>query len=255
MVKATDWLQAKANQIYGFIPYKKPPKEAFDRSKLVAHRGCWNRSDRLENTMAAFDHCLNKKIWAIEFDVRFTSDNVPVVHHDATLARVFNDPRKLEEVDFLTLRKEFPQIPTLIEVVSRYQNKLHLMIELKTTPTEEQVENLRKDLIVLKPIEEYHFMSLNFQHFKPLSFCPKKAFVSIGRTNIKSIFHESLVEGIGAVTGQYLLVSNKMKVSCQDLDMKVGTGFPDSKNLLYREVNRGVDWIFTNEADKLSQFL
>jgi hypothetical protein len=28
----------------------------------------------------------------------------------------------------------------------------------------------------------------------------------------------------------------------------VGTGFADSRRCLYREVNRGVDWIFSNRA-------
>jgi glycerophosphoryl diester phosphodiesterase len=31
----------------------------------------------------------------------------------------------------------------------------------------------------------------------------------------------------------------------------VGTGYPASKNCLYREINRGVEWIFSNNAGEL----
>ena len=34
-----------------------------------------------------------------------------------------------------------------------------------------------------------------------------------------------------------------------------GVGFIDSKNSLYRELNRGVSWLFTNQAVKLSGYL
>ena len=38
-----------------------------------------------------------------------------------------------------------------------------------------------------------------------------------------------------------------------NLDLKIGTGLIDSYNLLYREVSRSVDWIFTNQAELLTQ--
>ncbi|HAT9008000.1 TPA: glycerophosphodiester phosphodiesterase, partial [Legionella pneumophila subsp. pneumophila] len=34
-----------------------------------------------------------------------------------------------------------------------------------------------------------------------------------------------------------------------------GVGFVDSKNSLYRELNRGVKWLFTNEAININQYL
>ena len=36
---------------------------------------------------------------------------------------------------------------------------------------------------------------------------------------------------------------------------EIGVGFVDSKLSLYREVNRGIEWIFTNQAAKIIEVL
>jgi len=38
-------------------------------------------------------------------------------------------------------------------------------------------------------------------------------------------------------------------------DQRVGTGYPGSKNCLLREVNRGVEWIFSNNAGELQEII
>ena len=52
---------------------------------IVAHRG--DSSHAPENTMAAFRTAIEAGIEGVEFDVRLSKDGVPVVIHDATLAR------------------------------------------------------------------------------------------------------------------------------------------------------------------------
>src|SRR5918993_4516455 len=52
---------------------------------VFAHRG--GSKLRPENTIAAFDHGLALGADGLEFDVRLSSDGVPMVHHDATLDR------------------------------------------------------------------------------------------------------------------------------------------------------------------------
>lgn len=55
------------------------------RMFVVAHRG--DSSDNPESTLAAFGSAISKGADGIEFDVRFTSDEVPVALHDDTLDR------------------------------------------------------------------------------------------------------------------------------------------------------------------------
>ena len=52
---------------------------------MFAHRG--GSKLRPENTLVAFDHGLSLGADGLEFDVRLSSDGVPMVHHDATLDR------------------------------------------------------------------------------------------------------------------------------------------------------------------------
>ncbi len=252
MVKLTDQIQNFCNQVYRFVPQPEPTNWALDHVKIVAHRGCWNQAERLENTMAAFLESLQHNIWAVEFDLRWTKDNVPVIHHDANTQRVFNKNLEIAETEFSQLRSEIAQIPTLMEVIAALGNKKHLMIELKTLCLPEQVKTLHETLKDLTPVEDYHVMSLDLDRFTPLDFIQTKAMVSIARTNIQHIYKQTLERRLGALTGQYLLLTDAMKNSCQQQDILVGTGFPDSKNLFYRETNRGVNWIFTNQAIELA---
>ena len=68
------------------------------RTLRLAHRGDWRGAP--ENSLAAFTAALAVPACdGLEFDVRASSDRVPVINHDATLARVHGRP---ERVDALT---------------------------------------------------------------------------------------------------------------------------------------------------------
>lgn len=55
------------------------------RPLVIGHRGA--SADAPENTLAAFDLAFDDGADGVEFDVRLAADGVPVVIHDATLAR------------------------------------------------------------------------------------------------------------------------------------------------------------------------
>lgn len=252
-MKITDTLQEYCNKVFKRIPRQTPSKELLERIKIVAHRGDWNLTDRKENTLAAFKSCLNKGIWAVEMDIRWTSDNVPIVHHDASPLRVFGEDFWISEMSFANLRKQIPLIPSLQEIVELFAGKIHLMIELKNHPTPDQAKILWDVLSPLNPVHDFHFMSLDLERFHPLKNFPNKSFVSIARTNIFAVYKKSLEMELGGFTGQYFLLTSKMKNTCQKQNILVGTGFPDGDELLFRETNRQVDWVFTNHPIELAQ--
>ena len=253
MIKITDSLEKLSNQIFRLIPQPKPSLNQLKHTKIIAHRGCWNTKERLENTLPAFIEALNYDIWAIEFDIRWTKDNIPIIHHDPNTGRIFGTDLQIAETEFKELRKEIPQIPRLDELVRTLGGNIHFMMELKNKCTDEQVNILKKILAPLKPIEDYHFMSLDLDRFTNLHFSDSKAFVSIARTNIKSIYQASTKMDLGGFTGQYLLLTGKMTDQCHKQNILVGTGFSDNKFLFYREANRGIDWIFTNKAIEIAE--
>jgi glycerophosphoryl diester phosphodiesterase len=66
-----------------------------------AHRGGAAVGD--ENTAAAFARCIELGYRYVETDVHATSDGVPVVFHDATLARMTGDQRRVRDVRWADL--------------------------------------------------------------------------------------------------------------------------------------------------------
>jgi glycerophosphoryl diester phosphodiesterase len=63
---------------------------------IIGHRG--NSTLAPENTLAAFAQAMREGADGIEFDVRLTMDNLPVVIHDASLERTANLNRAVAEL-------------------------------------------------------------------------------------------------------------------------------------------------------------
>ncbi len=99
-----------------------------------AHRGL--HDDTLpENSAAAF-HAAIEAGFGIELDVRLTADQIPVVFHDDTLARVCGTDGKvsamtLEELRGIRLAGTDEQIPTFEEFLSLVAGQVPILIELK----------------------------------------------------------------------------------------------------------------------------
>ena len=63
---------------------------------------------------------------------------------------------------------------------------------------------------------------------------------------------------MGGLLGHYLFLGEGIHEKLQSNNQLLGTGYVRSKNLFYREVGRGVSWIFSNhavEVEKMRQKL
>lgn len=67
----------------------------------IAHRG--DPVTEVENTMPAFEAALAAGADMVELDVRLSRDGVPIVIHDADLARIWNRPVPLNSLDAAAL--------------------------------------------------------------------------------------------------------------------------------------------------------
>lgn len=104
---------------------------------LLGHRGA--RRYAPGNTLAAFDLALEHGCDGFEFDVRLTRDAVPVLCHDARLAR-----RSIRRSSYAVLeerlaRKAAAPPATLDDVLARYSRRAWLDIELKVAGLEQAV--------------------------------------------------------------------------------------------------------------------
>jgi glycerophosphoryl diester phosphodiesterase len=69
--------------------------------EIIAHRG--NAIEFPENTLQALESAVALGVRHVEFDVQLTADRVPVVIHDADLARVGNRPESVHSLSWSQL--------------------------------------------------------------------------------------------------------------------------------------------------------
>jgi len=145
---------------------------------IVAHRGLSSRYP--ENTRLAIEQAVLAGARAVEFDVQFTADLVPVLFHDPTLERLLGQQGRVMETPWKQLRKyrtAFKHgncqphaglpITTLAEITDYCQGLPEVMpcIEIKT----ESIEyfGLHKCLnVILQVVEPLieHALFLSFNH-------------------------------------------------------------------------------------------
>ena len=128
---------------------------------FIAHRGLYNNNIG-ENTIRAFDNAFKEGFSGIEFDVRLTKDNIPVIIHDSFISRVSNGVGLVNSFTYKELlkynfgKKYHDKIPKLTEVIKRYHNKV-MIIELK--------EKINIDKY-LDTNNNYYISSFNFEYLK-----------------------------------------------------------------------------------------
>lgn len=240
--------------IFMLLPRHAPDPDKLKACKIISHRGEHDNRSIYENTLAAFDRALAQGTWGIEFDLRWTRDLQPVVTHDPDLKRVFGHDITIAEVAFDELRSRCPQVPLLSEVVARYGRKMHFMIELKkeTYPDPDRQNAIFKDcLSALQPRTDYHLMSLTPEMFDLITFAAASAFIPIAMLNMSQLSRLALEKKYGGVAGHYFLLTTAILKKHHQNGQLTGSGYPGSKYCLFREINRGVEWIFSNHAGEL----
>ena len=108
---------------------------------IIAHRGF---SEKLpENTFPAFDLAIISGFHNLELDVQLTKDKIPVIIHDSNLLRTTGvnglvSERQYDQIKFLEAVNKFSvageeyRIPKLTDFLEKYENDVHLHLELKS---------------------------------------------------------------------------------------------------------------------------
>jgi glycerophosphoryl diester phosphodiesterase len=98
------------------------------RTLRLAHRGDWRHAP--ENSLEALLAAVAVPgCDGLEFDVRRSSDGVPVLLHDETLERVHGRPERVEALTASAL--EALGIPMLVDVLAAIPRRAFLNVELK----------------------------------------------------------------------------------------------------------------------------
>lgn len=119
------------------------PVKARNLPWIAAHRGA--RAEAPENTHAAFEAAVRHGVDGMEFDVQFTLDDVPVIFHDNSVARILGINRPVSSFSYAELSRfdvgrwfapdfEGEAIPTLESMFDKYAAKTALLVEIKSMP-------------------------------------------------------------------------------------------------------------------------
>ncbi|WP_349958192.1 glycerophosphodiester phosphodiesterase [Rhizobium sp. ZPR3] len=143
-------------------------KLAWLTERPVAHRGYHDMNKQVwENTLSAFSRAIEAG-FAIECDLHYASDGVPVVFHDDDLQRVCNLPgevreRTSAELGMLSIGGTKDKIPTLKQLLQLCDGKVPLVLELKGREGDD--EGFAES--VLEVLEDYkgHVALMSFDHW------------------------------------------------------------------------------------------
>jgi glycerophosphoryl diester phosphodiesterase len=239
--------QAGCDLLMSARPYREGTPDR--RPKVIAHRGAWDGREHIENTLSAFHRAKHLGANGIEFDLHFTLDDAPVIHHDTGLERLFKHKRFIRDLSFADLRKNVPQIPSLEEVL--VIPDLHFMIEIKTSLTPRQEKILHDLLSGFEALRDFHLLVLNPDLVRLSPKFPGEAWILVGELNLARLVEVSVRRRLGGVAGHYLGMTDKLIQRLHKADQIAGSGFIPGKNLFRREWSRGTDFVFTNSTARI----
>lgn len=252
------WLQNTALKTLdawsAVVPQAPPTAERLNSCKIVSHRGEHDNRTILENTHAAFQQADAAGVWGIECDIRWTRDLHPVVIHDTDCRRLHGGDRVIAASRLDELLRDHPQIPTLESVVQDYGKRMHLMLEIKQErfPDPRQQRGILAEILhELSPVDDFHFLALEPQLFALVEGYPSPSFLPVAELNVKRLSQSATQLGLAGLAGHYYFLRQHIVQRHQDNNQQIGSGFVASKNVLFRELNRGVEWVFSNHAVKL----
>ena len=248
-------LNTFTNLIHGLG--QKPVKSSEKFLGIIAHRGVHGEGLAQENSTDAFRLAVENSIYGVEFDVRWTRDNVAVIYHDPHLGRLHQLPKVvIRNTYFEDLRKLAPDIPTLKEVAEQFGGKVHFMIELKELmENQDQHAHLKEALSGLEVLKDFHFMSLDSDRLSSLEGYPNESLVDIAWFDMQSTYDETLKRNHGGLTGHFMLLRDSHREQLNNKNIPYGTGFIETEGTLYKEIERGCTWVFTDMPLKLKAFL
>jgi glycerophosphoryl diester phosphodiesterase len=119
-------------------PVAKPTTYDLSYLQVIGHRG--GNDWAPENTLAGLAHSFQTGAQAVEFDVHFSSDQVPVVMHDETLDRTTNCSGAVEKYTYAQLRhcvskrgEPVPNIYEALAVVARAHGNAYVHVKQADT--------------------------------------------------------------------------------------------------------------------------
>lgn len=148
---------------------------------IIGHRGAAGLAP--ENTIEALRAGMAAGADILEFDVRLTKDNIPILTHDFLALRTHHDTSIISRHTLADLKKRFKGQPitTLQQVLDELFGVILLNVELKGKGTAKTVGHLFRDNYVKKPSDwdNVLFSSFNGSELTSLRRISQRANLSL----------------------------------------------------------------------------
>jgi glycerophosphoryl diester phosphodiesterase len=217
----------------------------------IAHRG--DPVAERENTLPAFAAAVREGADMVELDLRRTRDGGIVVVHDATLARLWGDERKVADLDLAAVRgigRGQTRIPTFGEVLDEID--VPLMVDLNAPTVEGGLHEVRRAGAMARAL----FVTGDVGALRHLRHLAPDA--RIGLTWVKQDPPPpTLLQELGAEywNPMFTLVTPDRVAEVHDMGLKVSTWTVDKPRHMARVTAAGVDAIVSNRIRRLRRHL
>jgi len=154
---------------------------------IVGHRGA--RGLAPENTLASIEAALTHGVDEIEFDIRVTSDGVPMLYHDDTLHDEHGGGLiKLQTYE--QIQTKFPTATNLSDVIQHVNRRVPLLIEIKPGEPTEPIISIITDFMHRgwQP-SDFLFVSFSFEILKVMhaAFPDSTCVINEGWSSIRAV--------------------------------------------------------------------
>lgn len=230
---------------------------------IFAHRGASKYAP--ENTLEAFDLAIKQGAVAVEFDVKYTLDKVPVIIHDQTVDRttdgkgvvrklLFADIKSLDAGIFFDLKFKNVRVPSLMEFLDRYLNQLIINIEITNYAT--PFDDLAQEIASLIGQTRWNCNKILVSSFNPIAliqFWKSQPDISLGllvgtnRFSKLLIYLVSLILPLYSVHPHYNLVTKEFVRQQHSKQIRVIPYTVNDSKLMRSLMDLGVDGFFTDD--------
>jgi glycerophosphoryl diester phosphodiesterase len=230
-------------------------------TRVIAHRGAWKNTGVPENSIAALQHAIQLGCWGSEFDVHMSSDSIPFILHDHSIQGIHIEKTPASELQKIKLTNGEP-LPTLEEylLAGKSQNKTRLILEIKSS----SISKERSLALAKKCVEMVHkvnvaslteYIAFDFDVCQKVKALDPNAIVTY--LNGDKSPEELAAAGLDGLD-YHFSVLKKNEAWLQDAKSRklvTNAWTVNDEETMKWLIDRQVDFITTNEPEKLIQLL
>lgn len=227
--------------------------------KIIAHR-CFHKDGRPENSMAALKAAVELGVYGAEIDVWTTTDNVLVVNHDGVIGGKKIQNCTYDEVRDMTLGngEKLPLFEDMLDYIGTVEGT-KLIIEFKDHADKSREEFAVDEAIRMvteKGLDEHvEYIAFDFELCKRIAAAKPDAMVGYLSGNLQ--LSEVFAAGVHSIDYSFntLQLHPEWIVQARNLGMTVNVWTVNSDGDLMTSISSGVDYITTDNPDRLKVIL